>query len=58
MKIFTYLASLLLMIATMLLLAAGNLAIKLAHNFPKVVSYFTKKRNISFRRKEPILFLY
>jgi len=46
------------MIATMLLLAAGNLAIKLAHNFPKVVSYFTKKRNISFRRKEPILFLY
>ncbi len=58
MKILNYILSLLLFIVSALLLVGGALAIQFSGSFPKVVAYFTKKRDLFFQKREPVGFSY
>lgn len=58
MKIFNYIISLLLFIASVLLVAGGALALWSAASYPKMVAFFTKKRGFYFPKRESIGFSY
>jgi len=58
MKIFNFTLGALLFVGTAFLLVSGGIALQLRVYYPKVVAFFSKRREFVFRKREPIGFSY